>query len=93
MKKLIDSQPHQIQKIIVDATQSEPHTLGENRIERIALAQRAVHELAQPSPVACVEASGSVLERGVEHRTAPNVGQDSRRDDARAGDAADRRNL
>src|SRR6476620_12107548 len=69
VKKLVHAESQEIEQVSIDARDSAAHTLGENRIDRPAMTEHSVHELAQPAAIARVEVRRSFLERCIEQLT------------------------
>src|ERR1700674_2098592 len=78
VQELIDAEPEEIDHIGIQARQSTAHTLRENRVDRRAIAQHSVDELARPAAVARIERTDTTLERLVEELSAPEVDADLR---------------
>src|SRR6478672_11288649 len=91
VKKLVHAESQEIEQVSIDARDSAAHTLGENRIDRPAMTEHSVHELAQPAAIARVEVRRSFLERCVEQLTTAKISADLRCRYARRCNATDDR--
>jgi len=76
----------EIEQVGVEANHAAANSSVEIRVEARAPAECAVYQLPHPAAIARVETRGSAIERGIEHVTAPEVGADFGRDDARIRD-------
>ena len=85
VEQLSGTEPQQVEQVGVEANGTAAHARVEVRVDARPTAEHAVDELANPSPVARVEARRATIERRIEQITAANVRANLRRRDTRVG--------
>ena len=87
-KQLRGAESKQVEEIGVESDHAAADALVEVRIETWAASQHAVHQLARPAAIACVELRGAAIERRIQKFTGPKVAADLGGGNARVCDAA-----
>jgi hypothetical protein len=82
------AESHEVEQVGIDANEATANPLVEVGVDTRSTTEHAVHQLARPTPIACVEARRQAVECRIEQLTVPEVGANLRRRDTGIGDGA-----